>query len=258
MLIEKISQITTGSICKNCDNKNLYHFKHKRVKCRQCNQRYYLGQISLDLWSLYYFSIETTANKTSKELKVNYRTILNRFNDYRKQIEEYQASNFRLLKGEIECDESYFGGHRKYLRGRSKSNKVIVLGLLERRGKIHTTIVENVRASSLLDEIKTRSEKGSVFYTDQFKSYKSLKFYRKHLLVDHDKNFVNEKNHINGIEGFWSYAKERLLKYHGVSKQNFILYLKELEFRFNNRKKNIFFLLNEIIFNDKFESLKSV
>ena len=39
--------------------------------------------------------------------------------------------------------------------------------------------------------------------------------------------------YINGIEGFWSYAKERLLKFHGVSKDNFIHYLKELEFRYN-------------------------
>ncbi|MBX0311550.1 MAG: hypothetical protein JHC31_07190 [Sulfurihydrogenibium sp.] len=33
----------------------------------------------------------------------------------------------------------------------------------------------------------------------------------------------------------WSYAKERLLKIHGVSKDNFIYYLKELEFRYNFR-----------------------
>jgi len=38
---------------------------------------------------------------------------------------------------------------------------------------------------------------------------------------------------INGIEGFWSYAKERLLKFHGVSKDDFIYYLNELEFRDN-------------------------
>ena len=41
--------------------------------------------------------------------------------------------------------------------------------------------------------------------------------------------------YINGIEGFWSYAKERLLKFHGVSKDNFIYYLKELEFRYSFR-----------------------
>ena len=40
-------------------------------------------------------------------------------------------------------------------------------------------------------------------------------------------------NNINGIEGFWSYVKERLVKYHGVSKKNSILYLNELEFRYN-------------------------
>lgn len=255
MLVEKISQTTTGSICRYCCSEKLYKLKDNRVKCKECNHRYSIKQTSIDLWSLYYFSIETTANKTSKELRVNYRTILTRFNNYRRKIYQYQQSNFRLLKGEIECDESYFGGRRKYLRGRSKSNKIIVLGLLERKGKIYTTIVENVKASSLLDEIKSRSDKGSVFYTDQFKSYISLKFYRKHLLVDHQEKFVNGKNHINGIEGFWSYAKERLLKYHGVSKQNFILYLKELEFRYNFRKNNIFNLLLTIIYPDEFHSL---
>ena len=255
MLVEKISQITTGSICRYCCSEKLYKLKDNRAKCKECNHRYSIKQTSIDLWSLYYFSIETTANKTSKELRVNYRTILTRFNNYRRKIYQYQQSNFRLLKGEIECDESYFGGRRKYLRGRSKSNKIIVLGLLERKGKIYTTIVENVKASSLLDEIKSRSDKGSVFYTDQFKSYISLKFYRKHLLVDHQEKFVNGKNHINGIEGFWSYAKERLLKYHGVSKQNFILYLKELEFRYNFRKNNIFNLLLTIIYPDEFQSL---
>jgi transposase len=30
------------------------------------------------------------------------------------------------------------------------------------------------------------------------------------------KKFANGKVYINGIEGFWSFAKERLMKYHGV------------------------------------------
>ena len=55
----------------------------------------------------------------------------------------------------------------------------------------------------------------------------------KHERIDKSVKFVNGKVYINGIEGFWSYAKERLLKFHGVSKDNFIYYLKELEFRYN-------------------------
>jgi len=257
MIIEQISKITTGEICKSCGHKNLYHYKDQRVKCTNCSDRYFLKTSFLELWTLYYFSIESTANKTAKELKLNYRTVLTRFNNYRRVILQYQDNHFQLLSGEIECDESYFGGRRKYLRGRSKSNKVIVLGLLERKGKIYTTIVENVKASSLLEEIKMKSDKSSVFFTDRFKSYKSLQFFRKHIQIDHQEKFVDGKNHINGIEGFWSYAKERLLKYHGVSKYNFILYLKELECKFNFRKENMFQLLIEIIYNNKYAALKS-
>jgi transposase len=62
----------------------------------------------------------------------------------------------------------------------------------------------------------------------------------RHLRVDHGKRFSSGKVYINGLEGFWSYAKERLAKFHGVSKGKFPLYLKEMEFRYNNRDKNIF------------------
>ena len=39
------------------------------------------------------------------------------------------------------------------------------------------------------------------------------------------------------IDSFWAYAKLRLSKFKGVKRQNFILHLKECEFRFNNRDK---------------------
>ena len=42
---------------------------------------------------------------------------------------------------------------------------------------------------------------------------------------------------IISIESFWAYAKLRLSKFKGIKRQNFILYLKECEFRFNNRGK---------------------
>lgn len=247
--VDKISLYTNGSICIKCNNNKLYILKDNKVKCSKCKSYYSLNKISLDLWSLYYFSIETTANKVSKELNVNYKTVHSRYKFYRNKIYEYQNKTFHPLKGEIECDESYFGGRRKGNRGRGSANKIIVLGLLDRKGKIYTTVVENVTAECLLKQIQDNSIKGSVFYTDKFKSYNSLKFYRKHLTIDHQNRFAMGKNHINGLEGFWSYAKERLLKYHGVSKNNFKLYLKEIEFRYNNRDKNMFNLFCEIILN---------
>ena len=58
----------------------------------------------------------------------------------------------------------------------------------------------------------------------------------RHERVDKSIRFANVKVYINGIEGFWSYAKERLLKFHTVGRENFVYYLKELEFRYNNRE----------------------
>jgi len=45
------------------------------------------------------------------------------------------------------------------------------------------------------------------------------------------------------IKGFWSYAKQRFIKFHGVSKEKFPLYLKEMEFRYNHRNQDLFILL---------------
>lgn len=41
------------------------------------------------------------------------------------------------------------------------------------------------------------------------------------------------KNHINGVENFWSQAKRALSKHNGIDPKSFNLFLKECEFRFN-------------------------
>ena len=45
---------------------------------------------------------------------------------------------------------------------------------------------------------------------------------------------ANGKNHINGIENFWGYAKHKLSRFKGIKKDNFLLHLKECESRYNN------------------------
>jgi len=52
---------------------------------------------------------------------------------------------------------------------------------------------------------------------------------------------------ISGIESFWSYAKRRLQKFNGVSEHTFYLHLKECEYRFNQRKENLFRLLLKLL-----------
>ena len=73
---------------------------------------------------------------------------------YRQEIYKFLQKEFYKLSGEIECDESYFGGRRKGNRGCGAAGKISVFGMLERQGKIFTTIIDNVTAETLMNEIK--------------------------------------------------------------------------------------------------------
>ena len=93
--------------------------------------------------------------------------------------------------------------------------------------------------------IKGKVLEESTVYTDGWKSYDGLVLngYR-HYRVFHSKNeFARGKNHINGIESFWSYAKRRISKFNGVPKDKFILHLKESEWRWNHRDDKLYELL---------------
>jgi len=137
--------------------------------------------------------------------------------------------------GEIEVDESYFGGHRKGKRGRGAAGKVPVFGLLKRGGKVYAVVIADAKATTLLPILKQRIVPDSIVYSDALPSYNALDVSGfRHLRINHSKLFAAGKNHINGIENFWNQAKRHLRKFNGVPKEHFPLFLKECEWRFNN------------------------
>lgn len=100
-----------------------------------------------------------------------------------------------------------------------------------------------------MPEIKRLIDKSkSNVYTDKWRSYDGLVLSGyKHYRINHSKEFVRNNNHINGIESFWSYVKRKMRKHNGIRKSQFYLYLKESEFRFNNRGKDIFKILTKLV-----------
>ena len=51
---------------------------------------------------------------------------------------ELEAESEAMFGGEIEVDESYFGGKRKGKRGRGAGGKIPVFGLLKRGGRVRS------------------------------------------------------------------------------------------------------------------------
>ena len=69
-----------------------------------------------------------------------------------------------------------------------------------------------------------------------------------HKTVDHGKQeYVAGEVHINGLEGFWGLSKTNMHTYKGIKKTNWLLYLKEMEFRYNYRKLNFDEMVEKII-----------
>ncbi|MFN3654220.1 MAG: IS1595 family transposase [Candidatus Nitrosotenuis sp.] len=229
-----------------------------RVRCHKCRADYnpfsntWLATVSIPynkwLSLIKLFDLGISARRAAKEAGVSYPAALKAFDTIRYSILHQLARSDAALRGEIEADEAYFGGKRKGNRGRGARNKTIVFGILERGGRVSVSIIQNVSADTLMGETVKKVRRGSIVYTDKWRGYDSLMFCGyKHLSIDHKYKFKSGKVYINGIEGFWSFAKERLIKHHGISPRKFLLYIKEMEWRYNHRHEedNIFTLLVE-------------
>lgn len=157
------------------------------------------------------------------------------------------------LNGIIEMDESYFGGKARKeaprppdnepnlasvtnKRGRG-TNKVSVVGMVQRKGMVKTKVIEKLTKRNLLSMLKTYAKnENSILVTDGFKSYRELETYIERLEINHSKQFSKGIVHVNTIESFWSYVKNGIKgSFKAISKKYLPFYMVEYEWKFNNR-----------------------
>jgi transposase-like protein len=153
------------------------------------------------------------------------------------------------LTGSVEVDEAYVGGKTKSKRRNLKTGKmmptgpqdgkVIVMGLIERNGRVRASIVPDVKRRTLKPIIERNVAAGTTLYTDAFGSYDDLKKTYEHYAINHSVEYVNGHIHTNGIENFWSCLKRTLSgTYTFASTDHLNRYLDEQIFRSNNKKEN--------------------
>ena len=188
-----------------------------------------------------YFVGCTTARCAADLVGVNRKTAAYYFHRLREIIAYHlEREADWVVGGEIEVDESYFGGRRKGKRGRGAAGKVPVFGLLKRGGRVYTKIIPDARSDTLMPIIERKVVPDSIVYSDGWRGYNVLDVSDfKHFRINHSKLFADKRNHINGIENFWNQAKRHMRKFNGVPKEHFPLFLKECEWRFNNPKPQV-------------------
>ena len=143
------------------------------------------------------------------------------------------------FEGALECDEMAFGGARKDKRGWGAAGKVLVFGIVKRNGLVTAQAIPAHDRASVMQVIQAHSREGSLYYTDEWQAYATLHMRGEHVIIRKRKGRPVGRDHINGIEGFWSYAKNWLYPYRGVPRKHFHLYLGEICYRFNHRDEDL-------------------
>ena len=180
---------------------------------------------SIQLERIGHFVAGVPARTAAKLGGVNRNTAILHFHTLREMIAQRLAE-----------EAPFLDGARKGKRGRGAVGKVSAFGLLKRGGSVHTIMISDAKSRTLLGIIRKRLKPASVVYTDGFTSYDVLDVSEfRHHRINHSEKFAEARNHIIGIENFWSQAKRPKRRYNGIPKDHSHLLLKECEWRFNHR-----------------------
>lgn len=257
----KVYKCSKGYWCKNTN-------KVFNVKTRTIFEN---TKISLQKWFMAIWLITShkkgiSSIQLSKDIHVTQKTswfMLQRIRNC------FECENQHNLSNEVEIDETYIGGRERNKKqsneksgtqGRSIKTKVPVIGMIERKGKLVSHIIENAKSVTLTSAIVNKVDKTATIYTDEWKGYYTIDKLYNHLFVKHKENeFVNGNVSTNTIEGFWGLLKRGILGiYHKISKKHLQMYIDEFVFRYNTRKISeiqrfeflIFNMTNRITYND--------
>jgi len=206
--------------------------------------------IPLDKWLVAMWMILNCKNGVSsceiaKDVRVSQKSAWFMLHRIRLSMQDEALGS--KFSGEVEADETFIGGKARNMhknvkarritgQGRNTDDKIMVMGILERGGKVRTKIVADRKQETLHGTVRANVEAGSELFTDTFGAYKGLESEFAHQIVDHALRYVDGRVHTNGLENFWSLLKRSLGgTYVSVEPFHLFRYLDEQSFRYNFR-----------------------
>jgi transposase-like protein len=250
-------------VCPRCKGSKHSFIRTRRIWfCYDCNKQFTLklgtvfedSPLGLDKWMAGFWMLVNCKNGVSsmeihRALGITQKAAWFMLQRLRLAVQDdFCGSKLGGNGAEIEVDESFIGGkarnmhlseRKRRITDTGTKDKTAVMGILERGGKIRTTVVPNRKKAALQGEVRKHVEAGAALYSDALLSYDGLAADYAHKVVDHAVQYVDGRVHTNGLENFWSLLKRGISgTYVSVEPFHLHRYLDEQTFRFNNRKTN--------------------
>ena len=246
-----------GRYCPYCHSINTVEVKDAKpmpYRCKDCRKHFSVrvgnifesSKVSLQTW-LGAIYLMTTAKKgvsslqLSRQLGITQKTAWMLCHKIR---EMWTAPVKPVMSGEVEVDESYFGGidrnrhaSQRAKIGRGAVGKQPVIGLYDRNGKVAGTVVRDTDSGTLHSVINANVRKGTQIYTDSNPAYHKLEGYPQEEVCHSVGEYVRGKAHTNGIESFWSLLKRGYIgTFHHMSPKHLQKYVNEFASRQSMRR----------------------
>jgi transposase-like protein len=233
----------------------------KRWKCRACKKQFSVkagtifhdSALGLDKWLVAMWMLANCRNGVSscelaRTIGITQKSAWHMLHRIREAMADRSPAKMGG-SGPIECDETFVGGKVKNMHKSRKvkglnyqagNGKAIVMGMLERGGKVRAKVIADRKLPNMRPLLEASVERGSHIITDEFTNYPFLAKENEyaHEIINHIEGYVRGHVHTNSIENFWSCLKRGLNgTYVSVEPFHLDRYVSEQVFRFNLRKK---------------------
>ena len=229
----------------------------RRWQCRECGKQYSVkvntifedSAVKLDKWLTAMWMLANCKNGISSYEIARSIGVTQKSAWFMLQRIRLAMKNQSLLKlgyqdDPVEMDETFIGGKVKNMhkakkpakatKSRGIVGKAIVVGMLERKGRVKAEVVMERTHAVLRALVNKHLSPGATLTTDEWGGYKGTNF--THEIVNHAVEYVNGHVHTQGIENFWALLKRSLGgTYISVEPFHLDRYVDEQAFRYNNR-----------------------
>jgi transposase len=253
----------TELTCPACGVVNAkFHPMHTRkaYACQECGHHIYpcadtifhKSSTNLTKWFFAMYLMTSTrqgvaAKELQRQIGVTYKTAWRMAHELRKLM--ISADDRSPLSGHVEVDETVVGAHQKRSDARKKgTNKTIVMGIVERGGRIIAGPVPDAFMNTLAPIVIENVVAGTRISTDEHRSYRNLGAKFDHQTVNHTKKeYVRGEVHTNTLEGHWGHFKRAVLGTHvHISGKHMWKYVGEFSYRRNFRHSH-FGMFNRLV-----------